>query len=233
MPDMPPDDVGILCQNELFRESEHASPVDDHEPPRWGNSRGLTALEKLDYSLNKVSVIEPKLAQAEEEIEILRRKVDVLSMSSEAYLSVRSRFFSVYRRDIACDATANDQKIIAEGNGVAHDGDPLVDSELVRLGRRQDDDYFEELYGLPWVRVPIYKDNGDLLHLLRVHATAKADGSRPVEPEIEAAFRKLIKALRHGGYPTDFMGDEGSVEKRLYWGFWDAWVKSGRRTAPR
>ena len=72
-----------------------------------------------------------------------------------------------------------------------------------------------------------------MLHLLRVHATAKADGSRPVEPEIEAAFRKLIKALRHGGYPTDFMGDEGSVEKRLYWGFWDAWVKSGRRTAPR
>lgn len=209
-------------------------------PPRWGNSRGLSTLEKLDQVLGdtqalktKISVIEPQLEQANESITILQKKVDVLSMSSDAYLKIRNRFLSVYRRDVARNATAQDQKIIKEGNSVAHYGDPLADSELFRSGCRTDDKSFLDLYGLHWSRALIYKENVALLRVLSVHATARADANKPIEPEIERAFTKLIDALEDGGYQPDAVDDEGSAERRAYWEFWDVWGKTGRRAEGR
>ena len=128
--------------------------------PLDGETRGLSTLERLDRVLDEIqalktknSIIEPQLEQATESIKILQKKVDVLTMSSDAYLKIRNRFLSVYRRNIARNATAKDQKIITEGNGVAHYGDPLADSELFRLGCHADDASFEDLYGLHWSRV--------------------------------------------------------------------------------
>ena len=62
----------------------------------------------------------------------------------------------MYRCDIAGNATAKGEKIVAKGNGTARDGDSLVDSELFRLGRLTDDTCFIELYRLPWIIVRKY-----------------------------------------------------------------------------
>lgn len=130
-----------------------------NDPIRWGNSKGLSVLERLDQMDEQQKRITFLLAETKHlkgVTETLTNEVEALKMTTESYLSVRSRFFAVFLRDKLLKVTHADKKIIADGNMAAHCGDPLVDAVMFKKKIRSDDKTYYLLYGMQWQRVLEY-----------------------------------------------------------------------------
>lgn len=81
----------------------------DHlvDPPRWGNSQGLSTLEKIGKLTSDVRRLEEKttnhnteMADMHTKMAVMETKLDIMAPESSSYLAVRNRFFSTYCRDI-------------------------------------------------------------------------------------------------------------------------------------
>ena len=55
------DDVQEFCTDYLVEESANATISYDTEPPRWGNTAGLSTLERLDLLEDRVRQMEQKV----------------------------------------------------------------------------------------------------------------------------------------------------------------------------
>lgn len=140
--------------------SASQATVDHSIDPRWGNSQGLTVLEKMDQLSSDVKILKDQskstinqIAELNTEIANLNTKVNILTPESSSYLAVRNRFFARYRRDILGSTINQDREAVPLGNQKAHGGDVIADGRLYENGTRFDDEIFQELYGLQWARV--------------------------------------------------------------------------------
>lgn len=116
---------------------------------RWGNSAGLTILERLDGLEKEVAAQNQRLVELEDATEQLK-------LASAAYFNIRSRFFSIFKRDILGNATPGDQQIIQSCDIAAHNGDALVDAVMFQNAIRSDHSTFRALYGIDYNRVLQY-----------------------------------------------------------------------------
>lgn len=130
------------------------------DPPRWGNSAGLSVLETMDLlssdvkSLkNKATSTNTEVANLQTEIDNLDTKINILAPDSTSYLAIRKIFFSTYRQDILGSMNSKDRDAVPLDNIKAHAGDILADKKLYENGTRVDDDIFEDIYGIHWARV--------------------------------------------------------------------------------
>lgn len=72
--------------------------------------------------------------------------------TSDGYLDIRERFLEVFKRDVL-KWSQSSSNLIAVGNARAHAGDCIVDAELYRLGRRDDEDTMIRLYGMSSMKI--------------------------------------------------------------------------------
>jgi len=130
----------------------------DYVPLLPGASKETWALrQKVAFLEGKVNTLETNVtllqnaaALREEKIASLENHASDLALSLESYKLLRNRFISTFKRDKLGNATWDDLKIIAEGNGWAHGGDAVADAQLYKgATRRSDICDFELLYGLP------------------------------------------------------------------------------------
>ncbi|KAI9812980.1 MAG: hypothetical protein M1826_002571 [Phylliscum demangeonii] len=193
--------------------AKDAEIIHDEKPARWGNRKGLTVMEKLDYLEAKTAGLEAESAgldaelaglkatlaaktrARDEELDKMKEELALLKASSEGYLQIRNRFLAVYRRDVLMNATGDDRAMIEVGNGAAHDGDPVTDALLYEREIRFDDRTYISLYGMDWARALRCRDDSKTLQLLAAHATAKADEKQPLESELAEAFEAFLCAL--------------------------------------
>lgn len=161
------DDVHKLCESALATSASEATVDHCVDPLRWGNSQGLSVLEKLDLLTSDVKSLkdettstktgmanlETEIADLKTEIADLNAKINILAPESTSYLAIRNRFFSTYRRDILGSTNSKDRDAVPFGNKKAHAGDIITDRRLYENGTRFDDEIFEDLYGIHWARV--------------------------------------------------------------------------------
>ncbi|KAI9825193.1 MAG: hypothetical protein M1826_007050 [Phylliscum demangeonii] len=201
----------------LDHEAKDAEIIHDEKPVRWGNRKGLTVMEKLDYLAAATAGLEAETAALEAatagleateaaksaawdaELDKVKDELALLKASSDGYLQIRNRFVAVYRRQVLKDAKPHDCGLIDVGNGAAHYGDPVTDALLYEREIRFDDRTYISLYGMDWGRVLRCRDDLKTLQLLAAHATAKADEKHPLESELAEAFETFICAFDDGG----------------------------------
>lgn len=150
------DDISIAARQEIEKEARNSTLDRTYEPMRWGNSRGLSALENMEETRARFENLERITSDQSAEIKTLKIEVEGLKLTSAAYLDIRNRFFAVFLRDKCRKFSSADQKAIKEGNCSAHEGDPLVDATMFQKGVRRDDKTFILLYGMSWNRVLEY-----------------------------------------------------------------------------
>ena len=116
--------------------------------------RGLEyAWEKKDHCQLEPSVAELDKWQRTYTMTIasLQEQVASLTTSLDAYLILRNRFLSTYKKDKLHNATDADFRMIAAGNKWAHGGDAVADARLYQgqvRGRRRDFATYQSLYGI-------------------------------------------------------------------------------------
>jgi hypothetical protein len=68
----------------------------------------------------------------------LTTNLDLVAMSTNEYLGIRNRFFSIFKRDVFDSRFTLDEQIIISGKLNAHAGDVLADAQLYEKGIRKD-----------------------------------------------------------------------------------------------
>lgn len=163
-------EVARQAKNQI-RLSCHEASVDyNHEPIRWGNSRGLTILERFDrmdailashesrHASHEMEIAshEMKIASLKKEVASQKDDVVALKATTETYYAVRNRFFAIYIRDSRAVLSQEDRELIHQGNIAAHEGNPVVDAMMFKRSIRTDESTFIRLYGLGWSKVLEY-----------------------------------------------------------------------------
>lgn len=153
-------DVYKWCKSAIATSASEATVDHSVDPPRWGNSQGLSALEKIDLLASDVKSLKDKtnnlnteVANLNTEIVNLNTKINILAPQSASYLAFRNIFFSTYRRDILGSVNNKDRDAVPLGNKKAHAGDVITDRRLYENETRFDDETFQDLYGIHWARV--------------------------------------------------------------------------------
>ena len=149
-------DIEYPARKAIEKAADEAIVDHSQEPVRWGNSQGLTVLEKQDIMMARIQSLEDIQKQHVSSIAALEADVTALKGTTESYFAVRSRFFAVFIRDKVGKTSRADQKLINKGNFAAHGGDPLTDAMMFKKRIRNDDRTFALLYGLTWARVMEY-----------------------------------------------------------------------------
>ena len=161
------EDVHKWCKSACATSASEATMDHSVDPPRWGNSQGLSALEKIGLltsdvknlkdttnNLNtEVANLNTEVANLSTEVINLNTKINILAPESASYLALRNRFFSTYRRDILGSVNSKDCDAIPLANKKAHAGHVITDRRLYENGTRFDDETFQDLYGIHWARV--------------------------------------------------------------------------------
>ena len=154
------DDLQHWCKPALATSAKEAKIDRLVDPPRWGNSQGLSTLEKIDKLVSDVRRLEEKATNQSTEIAnmntkmaVMGNKLDIMAPESSSYLAVRNRFFSTYCRDIIGSTTSKDRDAVPLGNKKAHGGDIIAERRLYANGTRFDDEIFQDLYGIHWTCV--------------------------------------------------------------------------------
>lgn len=178
--DLDSEEIHVSARTEIGKRIPDATIDRKSNPIRWGNSRGLGILDRLDLAIDEMRVMKAESQETKAEIQRLKRMeadvevmkintkaseikaeameidLDVLKLSSDSFLKTRSRFLAVFLRDKVQECTEADYDIIKKGNMIVHRGDPLVDAEVYKHGIRSDDKTYQLLYGMPWRRVLEY-----------------------------------------------------------------------------
>ena len=170
-------EVDRQAENQIRLSCNEASVDYNHEPIRWGNSRGLTILERFDrmdailashesrhashesrHAAHESEIASLKKEVASHKTTITSQKDDIVALkaTTETYYAARSRFFAVYIRDSGTVLSQEDRKLIHQGNIAAHEGNPVVDAMMFKRSIRTDESTFIRLYGLGWSKVLEY-----------------------------------------------------------------------------
>ncbi|MCJ1346726.1 hypothetical protein MMC31_004944 [Peltigera leucophlebia] len=220
-------DVDDKARERIEKAANEATVDHIQGPVRWGNAEGLTHLEDQDRMRTEINKNTDRTACLLQEVESLKSDVTALKETTESYFAVRSRFFAVLLRDNFRKSTRADQRLIDEGNFVAHGGDPLADAVMFKKRFRTDDKTCGLLYGMTWGRVMEYAENPPVLKVLTAHATAAANGPSPIATvlieleKLKVSFVRWADALEEGGYQKDFLNNSRAPEAVMYWRFWD------------
>ncbi len=121
----------------------------------YGNTRGHGLLEEIEEMKKDIAILMARdkkkadqIGEHQKEIVSLKKRVKLLSQSSEGYLSIRRRFLDVYKRDVKEMRGLQGSNAIREGNLAAHEGDAIGDAMLFDHDTRTDRSLYRELYGL-------------------------------------------------------------------------------------
>ena len=159
--------LGDACRRLLGKEGRMADADHSREVTRWGNPRGLTTLERLDDLDKRNADLDTRMAEMDKRNAAMdERNVDLIAtvgtlqdelramkLSSSAYLEVRNRFISTFKRDKLQNANKQDLATIRRSNIGIHSGDALLDAVAYQKRLRRDTETYEELYGMPWSTV--------------------------------------------------------------------------------
>ena len=149
-------EIGEECAEALIRDRHDTTISRAHDPMRWGNSSGLSTLDKFDEALRGLKVQQAELKDRYSE---LKDKYAELETYSEWYRNGRNRFLSTYIRDKVPDRmTHNDWEMIQLETVAVHHGDPSVDALLYKKEMRTDRITFKELYGMEPEQVLAYSE---------------------------------------------------------------------------
>ena len=119
--------------------------------------------EKVDILMSKDEQKTRQIDEHQKMILSLESRVRRLVQSSEGYLSIRRRFFDIYKRDIKAMRELKGSKAIREGNLIAHEGDAVGDADLFDRDQRTDRSIYRELYGLEYQQVLNFRTYADRL----------------------------------------------------------------------
>ncbi|KAG0134401.1 hypothetical protein HOY82DRAFT_636487 [Tuber indicum] len=173
---------------------------------------------------NQLVVCEEHIASLELSNARLERRVKSIQISHNAHLRLRNRFVSTFKRDELICATAQDRRIIAEGNACAHGGDAKADARLyIGPNRREDDNVFKELYGLFPETVERINDV-EMINLLNIHAGVRASKYKEGTERFYDCFHSFINILKGGqtGLDKACPLEAGTALSKAYWSFLQA-----------
>ena len=213
----------------------------------YGNSGGHGLLEDYGNMNRKMDILMARDESRKSQVEQVAKRVSSLEItvrrltrSSEGYLSIRRRFFDVYKRDIMAVEELKGSKAIQEGNMLAHEGDALGDAVLFDNDQRTDKRVYRELYGLDheqvlsfgtstnglmntsWLKLIICidcaSDNGGLFLVLNAHATMVAQG-KIIPQDLKVAFDCFLAKVEENWLkPPD--KDPNTPLGCAYYNFW-------------
>lgn len=185
-------------------------------PVRWGNSSGLSLLQKLDdhdaefhrlrhnleTTKKTLESTKNRVTDLESEMSTMKGEMNTLKQESDAYLAIRNLFFATFRRDILNSVLEKDKTTIPKGNNCALGGDFLVDAKLYEKNYRFDDDVFTRLYGLAWQRAESYRKQPEVVSALNLYAGAIANPLYSPQDlkNLKECFATFIISLQTGGY---------------------------------
>jgi hypothetical protein len=161
--DLGSDKIAQRARKEVERGTVDATVNRSNDTIRWGNSKGLSALEEIENMKKQVKFLQEFRTSALVTMNTsdasnakLTADVQALKLSTDSFLTVRSRCFAIFLRDKIQRCSRTDAKVIKDGNVAAHEGDPLVDAMMYKKGVRSDHRTFTLLYGMPWQQVLDY-----------------------------------------------------------------------------
>jgi hypothetical protein len=119
-----------------------------------GNDLGIDLLKAYHSRGEKSSLYEDQITELKKKNAILEKKSAELEKKNaeletqvEIQSNIRSRFFSVYKRDFLSEYAGD---IIEKDNGDAHDGNAKLNTIMYQNGIRSDGHIFKEIYGVKW-----------------------------------------------------------------------------------
>ncbi|KNG90110.1 hypothetical protein ANOM_002068 [Aspergillus nomiae NRRL 13137] len=174
----------------------------------------------------------------QEKISGLHYMIDVIGRQNHAryivgYSQMRTRFISIFQRDILKIASSEDRVLIGRGNTAAHDGNFLADAKLYDMGfvaedgtrfpPRNDCEVFEQLYGVLPSLAGVIKYTPTIL-VLEQHATI-VSSTHMKTPIFKERFEAFIRSLAASNNASDYLDSDSPhlEEFRLTYNyFWDA-----------
>jgi hypothetical protein len=120
------------------------------------SERYLQVTLRYEQLASKVEMLEKEVSslhhrdEAQQlEITSLTTMIDHLKEQNAKQRLIRNRFLTFFKRDIGKDLTSEDNRVIRDGNALAHDGDVWSDSLLYSPPNpRRDMSVFIQLYGV-------------------------------------------------------------------------------------
>lgn len=111
---------------------------------------------------NGLETTKMRVTDLKSEMLSMKREMIILKQESDAYLTIRRKFFAMFRRDSLKSLPKKDKATSREGNNSAHGGDLLVDLKQYEKQVRFDDDVFIHLYGSAWQRAESYREEPEV-----------------------------------------------------------------------
>ncbi|KAN0078832.1 hypothetical protein V8E54_005345 [Elaphomyces granulatus] len=155
------------------------------------------------------------------EISSLTTTISHLKEQNAKQRLIRNRFLAFFKRDIGEDLSNDDNRIIRDGNALAHDGDVWSDSLLYSPPNpRPDISVFMRLYGLdPAIISRIqYTPTIALMNLYGTLMSSLCHRGHEFPQEVTAFYSKFLQALMGSDYKSNFLDDPNSPLSRAYYG---------------
>ncbi|KAE8388071.1 hypothetical protein BDV23DRAFT_185687 [Aspergillus alliaceus] len=221
-----------------------------------GNDKGLgivreharipaqeTKLKGLERQLNKS---DDKLKEMMDRFSELHNAFNRQAQQTDVrfslrYADIRSRFLSTFRRDFMDDESRESQKVIDQGNIVAHHGFFMADAMLYdpegfkdehgqQFPPRTDRDTFKLLYGVdPSLAEKI--DYTPTVQVLERHATVRASSRFQMTALFEDKFQAFIRALKATDFAGDYLNFQSDQVAELLFAYQKFW-KASRQCQP-
>ncbi|KAN0078827.1 hypothetical protein V8E54_005340 [Elaphomyces granulatus] len=155
------------------------------------------------------------------EISSLTTTISHLKEQNAKQRLIRNRFLAFFKRDIGEDLSNDDNRIIRDGNALAHDGDVWSDSLLYSPPNpRPDISVFMRLYGLdPAIISRIqYTPTTALMNLYGTLMSSLCHRGHKFPQDMTASYSKFLQALMGSDYKSNFLDDPNSLLSRAYYG---------------
>lgn len=119
----------------------------------FGNTAGLGIIETIEQLKIDVRDQNNRICEQGDQISTLKYAVKCLNQDSLSYRKIRHRFLTDYIRTRDSIRSIKHTTVIRANNLAAHGGNALVDAYIFRDQEWDDDEVFEELYRLRFLKV--------------------------------------------------------------------------------
>ncbi|KAN0078829.1 hypothetical protein V8E54_005342 [Elaphomyces granulatus] len=152
------------------------------------------------------------------EISSLTTTISHLKEQNAKQRLIRNRFLAFFKRDIGEDLSNDDNRIIRDGNALAHDGDVWSDSLLYSPPNpRPDISVFMRLYGLDPAIISRIQYTPTIA-LMNLYGTLMSNHGHKFPQDVTASYSKFLQALMGSDYKSNFLDDPNSPLSRAYYG---------------
>lgn len=89
-------DLENMARKVIDKATDDATLDHTHEPVRWGNSQGLTVLEKQDSMMKQIKQHFEQMTSIQQEVKSLKADVAALKATTESFYAVVVGFLPVF-----------------------------------------------------------------------------------------------------------------------------------------